>query len=176
MAPQGWWKGNPKLYKCHICPECLSATFPELPFHTSCQEISLTGCKWICAEHNRRPEEEMLSERVSDLPVSRSLWCRVKLNRRHETICSRSLGPSGLQILIVLNGYCRCDNYLSLFQSCADIATLIKAQPLINCSAWWLYTIEPPVLLHWSGLCSPPTQGALTHVLGHSVKNWAVSL
>lgn len=106
----------------------VSATFAGLPFHTSCQEISLTGCKWICAEHNRRPEEEMLSERVSNLPVSRSLWCHVKLNRQHETICSRSLGPSGLQILIALNGYCRCDNYLSLFQSCTDICSLIKVQ------------------------------------------------
>lgn len=84
------------------------------------------GCKWICAEHNRRPEEEMLSERVFQSPGV-TVWCHVKLNRRHETICSLSLGPSGLQILIVLNSYCRCENYPSLFQSSTDICSFIKA-------------------------------------------------
>lgn len=119
--------GGRKSQKCHICPECLSATSPDLLFHTSCQEISLTDANEYALSTAGGRRRRCSRNVSSNLPVSRSLRCRVKLNRRHETICSRSLGPSGLQILIVLNSYCRCENYPSLFQSCTGICSFIKA-------------------------------------------------
>lgn len=63
--------GGRKTPKCHICPECLSPNFPDLFFHTSCQEISLTDANEYALSTTGGRRRRCSRNVSSNLPVSR---------------------------------------------------------------------------------------------------------